>query len=171
MTQLIENQPVTQALPSAFDEASRLWFYTSDRKLTAAETAFCRQKLAEFLPAWTAHNLALKAFGEVFFDNILVIAVDETSAGASGCGIDKSVRFVEQIGAAIGVDFFDRMIVGFENAAGEAVFLPFSKLAEEVKSGAFSPETVLFDTTVLTKKAFAEGFRKPVSQSWMARFL
>ncbi len=170
MSQIAAFSRIGFALPEYFSPDSRLWFYVADRKLSADEIAFCRQKLAEFLPSWTAHNRSLKAFGGLVFDRILAIAVDETAADASGCGIDKSVHFVENLGRALGLDFFDRASVAFENEKGEAEFLPFSALAAKIKTGEISSQNALFDTTVLTKKAFDSSFQKPIAASWLARF-
>lgn len=169
--QLIENQGIASFLPSDFDASSRLWFYVSDRALSSADQAVCRERLDDFLPRWTAHNRSLKAFGGVLFDRILAIAVDETQAGASGCGIDKSVHFVEELGAALGIDFFDRTTVGLASSASGLEFLPFQKAAERLRNDEASSGALLLDTTVLTKADFESDFLKPVSKSWLARFV
>lgn len=171
MTQLVENQAVDFHLPASLDPQTRLWFYTTDRELTDRELVFLNEKLADFLPAWTAHNRSLKAWATVFFNRILLIAVDETQAGVSGCGIDKSVHFLETLGDALSLDFFERVTIGFENGAGVIEFLPLGQFSKRVKSGELSAETRILDNLVSTKMEFENGWLKPVRASWVNRFL
>ena len=170
MTQVIENQLVAPKLPTDFDAQTRLWFYTAHRNLADDEIAVLKEQLAEFLPAWTAHNQALKAWGDVFYNRIVVIAADETQAGVSGCGIDKSVHFMENAGEMLGVDFFDRMTVGFEDD-GDVRFASLQQVLLKVKTGEMSRQTLILDNLVSTKKEFENDWFKPIGHSWMQRFL
>lgn len=171
MTQLVDRQTVNFRLPASLDSQTRLWFYTTDREMTDRELVFLNEKLSEFLPAWTAHNRSLKAWATVFFNRILLIAVDETQAGVSGCGIDKSVHFLEKTGGELGLDFFERMTIGVENPAGEIEFLPLGQFSKRVKSGELSAETRILDNLVSTKMEFENGWLKPARASWVSRFL
>jgi hypothetical protein len=49
---------------------------------------------SNFCIQWTAHGANLKAYGEVRHHRFIVMIVDETAAGASGCSIDKSIHFI-----------------------------------------------------------------------------
>jgi hypothetical protein len=154
-----------------FHPATKLWFYTANRDLTLAEIDFVELAMSKFLPEWTAHNNRLKAAGNVFFNRILMLAVDETQAGVSGCGIDKSVRFVEQIGASLGVDFFDRMQIGYQNADKSVDFEPISAFSQKIKAGVISENVEILDTLVATKMDFDAAFFKPISATWVKRFI
>ena len=87
---------------------ARLWVHVADRGLTAEEQAGLTGGLKDFLEEWSAHGEALVAAGAVVYDRVLVVALDEERAGATGCSIDKLVGFVKAQGAAQGVDWFDR---------------------------------------------------------------
>ena len=87
---------------------ARLWVHVADRGLTAGEQAGLTGGLNDFLEGWSAHGAALVAAGAVLYDRVLVVALDEERAGATGCSIDKLVGFVRAQGEAQGVDWFDR---------------------------------------------------------------
>lgn len=88
---------------------SKVWVYTSDRILKEDEVKGISDKLQAFLPEWAAHGAKLLCDGTVYRSKFLIIAVDETQAGASGCSIDSSVRFVKELGKEYDVEFFNRM--------------------------------------------------------------
>ena len=87
---------------------ARLWVHVADRDLTAEEQQAVRMTLAQFLEGWSAHGAALSAAGDVLYDRVLVVGLDEQRAGATGCSIDSLVGFVRAHGTALGVDWFDR---------------------------------------------------------------
>ena len=68
-----------------FSPDSRVWIYVAERPLTADEAQVVSEALAEFTQRWTAHNQSLQATGELFQQQIILLMVDETHAGASGC--------------------------------------------------------------------------------------
>ena len=87
---------------------ARLWVHTSDRDLTADEQQLLLAALSQFLGGWSAHGAALTAAGEVLYDRVLAVGLDEHRAGATGCSIDSLVGFIRAQGAQTGVDWFDR---------------------------------------------------------------
>ncbi len=87
---------------------ARLWVHVADRDLTAEEQQALRTTLAQFLEGWSAHGAALSAAGDVLYDRVLVVGLDEQRAGATGCSIDSLVGFVRAHGTALGVNWFDR---------------------------------------------------------------
>jgi len=52
------------------------------------------------------------------YHRFIVVLVDEDAASASGCGIDKSVRFLQQLEKIISSNLFDRMLVTFRDENG-----------------------------------------------------
>ena len=94
---------------------SRVWIYQSSTAFDEEEVATLNQQLANFSRNWVSHNRALKSFASVYHNRFIVLMVDETQAGASGCSIDKSVHFIKQIEQHYGVSLFDRMSFAFKN--------------------------------------------------------
>ncbi|MFN3381454.1 MAG: hypothetical protein ACK41O_18485, partial [Runella zeae] len=94
-----------------FDEIdfeARVWIYQANRSLTHDEVSTLTETLIAALDGWEAHGLALTASGKIFLNRFVVIAVDESKELPSGCSIDKSTRWMQEIGGQWGIDFFDR---------------------------------------------------------------
>jgi len=82
----------------SFPDHSRIWIYYSKDPFSENEKEEATKLLYQFCTDWTAHNQALFATARIFYDRFLVLMVDESKAGASGCSIDKSVSFVKMLG-------------------------------------------------------------------------
>src|ERR1700712_476692 len=90
-----------------FSENSRVWVYQSDKQLSDADVIKLQVQLDNFTTGWTAHNNQLKAKAEIRYNRFIVLIVDESQAGASGCSIDKSVHFMQQVEQQFGIKLFD----------------------------------------------------------------
>ncbi|MBL7828773.1 MAG: hypothetical protein JNJ57_19210 [Saprospiraceae bacterium] len=152
-----------------FAPESRVWVYVSNRLLTDQEAAQTTLELQAFCRQWTAHNQALKATAEIFEKQFVILMVDETQAGASGCSIDKSVHFLEQLGQAIGVDFFERMRFAWVGNEGELQFANRLELADAVKNQTVSDNTLMVNSLVQSKLELAEKWLVPYGKSWHRR--
>jgi hypothetical protein len=153
----------------SFSPDSRVWVYTSDRRLTDTEVMQVQSALDTFTRAWTAHNQALKAVAEVFENQCIILMVDETQAGASGCSIDKSVHFLEELGAHVGADFFERMRFGWTDESGKPHFADRSELAAARQNGAVSDTTPMLNTLVQSRRELLEKWWLPFGESWHRR--
>lgn len=148
---------------------SRVWIYQSDRFLSGEETKKVEQLLEEFSASWTSHNRQLKAWSGVFYNLFIVLMVDETNADASGCSIDKSVAFLKQLQAQLGLNLFDRMIFTYFDGNQP---IPLSKQEMElaIQNGTVQHHTLVFDNLITNKEAFENEWKKPISASWYRRF-
>jgi hypothetical protein len=152
-----------------FSPDSRVWVYSCNRSLTDAESAEVQNQLDSFCKQWTAHNQALMATAEVFNHQFVILMVDETQAGASGCSIDKSVHFLEGLGAALKVDFFERMRFAWVGENDEMHFANQAELSAAVKDQRITGDTLMANTMVLNKRDLAEKWLVPFQQSWHRR--
>ncbi len=126
------------------------------------------QALIAYVRQRTAHNQALLAKAEVFQNQFVILMVDETRAGASGCSIDKSVHFFEGLGQELDVDFFERMRFAWvEN--GEMSFAERAEFAANVGSKRISEETLVVNTMAQTKRDLEEKWLLPFGKSWHRR--
>jgi hypothetical protein len=151
-------------------EDTRVWIYQANRPFSEAEVNELRPALERFTTQWVSHNQQLRAFGAVFHNQFIVLMVDESQAGASGCSIDKSVYFIKQIENAFKVNLFDRMTFFYKdgNAIKSAHREEFADLFNE---GKINDETMVFDNLVKTKKDFDEAWIKPLGKSWHKRMV
>ncbi len=160
--------PSIAQLPD-FSPDSRVWAYVCNRNLSDAEADAVQQELDAFCRAWTAHNQALLATAEVFQNRFVFLMVDETRAGASGCSIDKSVHFLEKLGDALKVDFFERMRFAWVGDDGRLTFADQKALAEAVKSQQITDSTLMANTLVQSKRDLSEKWLQPFAKSWHRR--
>jgi len=153
------------SIPEDFSPNSSVWIYQSDRTLTDNEIRQIRRLLHEFTDRWTAHNLDLKAWGEVFFHRFIVLAVDNSVAPASGCSIDKSVHFLKELENHFGIHLFDRLYLPYIND-GAIVSIHKSDLRSAFDQGTITGETLVFDHTVQNLKDLKENWIRPLKDSW-----
>lgn len=153
-----------------FSPQSRVWVYVTERTLTDVEAALAQSELSRFVAQWTAHNAALHAAAEVWGHNFLILMVDETQAGASGCSIDKSVHFLEDLGRRLGVDCFARTRFAWK-ADNVLHLLSQADFAKEVQAGIVTPDTLVVNSLAQTKADLAERWLVPFGQSWHRRLV
>lgn len=150
--------------------STRVWIYQSSRPFTDVELPMIRQYLQQFAIQWVSHNRALRAFADVFHEQFIVLMVDESQAGASGCSIDASVHFLQQLQVKFGMDLFDRMTFAYKE--GDKVKTAHrSEFKQLYQAGKISEETLVFDNLVNTKGAFDEKWVKPLGESWHKRMV
>lgn len=151
-------------------ETSRVWIYQSNRSFTEDELQQIKQDLDVFLEQWTAHGAELKTGYEIRYKRFIIIGLDQSLTAASGCSIDESVKFIQELESRFNVDLLDKMNVSYKQ--GEFVayknLKDFRKMA---KDRAVSGNTVVFNNLVNNKAEYLSDWEVPASQSWHNRFL
>lgn len=148
---------------------ARIWIYQSNRKFSEEETQDISEKIAVFLSQWTAHGADLEAGFEIKYQRFIVIGLNQTNASASGCSIDASVHFIQQLEKLYQVDLLDKMNVTFYT--GEHIaYKPLTDFKAMVKSGAVSKHTIVFNNLVTNKIEYLENWEVPATDSWHSRF-
>lgn len=150
---------------------ARVWIYGAERPLTETEAQAAKEQAADFAQRWVAHNRQLKADANLLHNRFLVLAVDESMAGASGCSIDSSVHFVQQLGAQLGIDFFNRMQFSYRTDAGNIETLDRKSFKAQYALGAIHDATTVFDPMVNTLGDLRASFEKPLAASWHKRMV
>src|ERR1044071_6201503 len=125
---------------------SRIWIYQANRALNEDETGIINEKTKAFLEGWTAHDKMLKASFEVRYNRFLILMIDEATAGASGCSIDKSVHFIQSLESLLDkkLSFFDRTLFAFkENGIIKA--LSKNDFEKSLAAGELNDQTIVFN--------------------------
>ena len=151
-------------------EQSKVWIYQADRELSKEEVMIVEPLLADFIENWTSHNQELKAFGGLYHQRFIVLMVDESNAGASGCSIDKSVHFMEFLGQRLQLDFFNRMNFAYM-VNSEVRTVRMDELPAAFESAEVKEDTLMFDNLVKTKEEFVKSWLKPLKESWHHQFI
>ena len=124
-----------------------------------------QQELDKFTTGWTAHNNQLKAKGEVRYNRFLILIVDESQAGASGCSIDKSVHFMQQIEQHFNINLFDRFNLAYRDGE-EILSLPRHAFEDMLKQGKINTETIVYNNMVQNLTELETKWEVPFKNSW-----
>lgn len=155
-----------QNLPSE----SRIWIYQANRSFTDVEVEKIKLQLNEFLTEWTAHGVDLNAGYELKYKRFIIIGLDQKITAPSGCSIDASVFFIQQLEKEYGVDLLDRMNVSYKQ--GEFIaYKPLADFKKMVKNRSVSENTIVFNNLVINKEDYESNWEVPLKESWHNRFL
>ncbi|MBA6156624.1 ABC transporter ATPase [Tenacibaculum sp. S7007] len=149
---------------------SRVWVYQADREFTVEEIEYISAKAILFIDNWTRHGDDLKGSFTIKYNQFLVLVVDESFNNVSGCSIDASVRFVQELEKELKIDLMNKMNISFKD--GENINIvklsDFQKFAKEKK---ITANTVVFNNMINTKEDFENNWEVTADKSWHKRFL
>jgi hypothetical protein len=152
---------------SQFPPESKIWVYAANRTLTTQEVLSVETSLQVFTQSWTAHEMQMRAASVVLYNQIVVIALDETQHSISGCGIDKSVKLMKDLGEQLKVNFFNRMQVLCLYSETLQIF-DKNSLQLAINAGEVDANTQVWNPVVANLGEFLnKGFVK-LSDFWMA---
>ncbi|QCE43086.1 ABC transporter ATPase [Psychroserpens sp. NJDZ02] len=151
-------------------ETSRVWIYQANRSFSDAELEEIKSKLDVFVEGWTAHGGELKAGYDIRYKRFIIIALDQDLNQATGCSIDASVVFIQQLEKEYEVDLLDKMNVSYKQGefVAHKTLTDFRKMA---KQKAVSKNTIVFNNLVTNIEELNESWEVPASESWHNRFL
>lgn len=148
-----------------FSENSRIWVYQSNRELNDFEVKSIETILDKFTIAWTAHNHQLKAKAIVRYNRFIILVVDESQAGASGCSIDKSINMMKLLEQEFNINLFDRFNIAYRTVDGISS-VGRTEFEELIKKGTVTPETIVFNNLVSTLADLETKWEVPFKDSW-----
>ncbi|PSG88285.1 ABC transporter ATPase [Aurantibacter aestuarii] len=150
-------------------EESKVWIYQANRSFSEEEIKEISEKLAVFVENWAAHGTGLEAGFTIKYKRFIVLAVNQAGQSATGCSIDASVHFIQQLEKDYNVDLMDKMNVSYKQ--GEFIahksLVDFKKMA---KDRAVTEKTIVFNNLVNNLAEFNESWEVPASESWHNRF-
>lgn len=149
-----------------FSENSRVWIYQSDKELTTEQTQKLQQQLNNFTEGWTAHNHQLRAAAIVKYNRFIMLLVDESQAGATGCSIDKSVHLMKQLEQDYHINLFDRFNLAYRADSGIIASAPRAQFEELIKTGVIDENTIVFNNMVQTLADLQTKWEVPLKDSW-----
>ena len=151
-------------------ETARIWIYQCNRSFSDSELEEISKKTSVFLEGWAAHGSDLQAGFEIKYKRFIVIALDQKINAATGCSIDASVKFIQDLETTYKVDLMDKMNVSYKQGDYVAykTLTDFKKMA---KDKAVSKNTIVFNNLVNSKAEYLEFWEVPASESWHSRFV
>ena len=151
-------------------DESWVWIFQASSSFSEEELQQLRQDMDAFVADWTAHGSDLRAGYEIRYNRFIVLALDQTLNTASGCSIDASVRFIQQLEQQYKVELLDKMNVSYKQGDFVAYksLVDFKKMA---KQKAVSKNTIVFNNLVTNKHEYRNHWEVPAEESWHGRFM
>lgn len=160
----IQNQ-----VPADFHPDSRIWIYQSDRMLDTDEKETVTTAGKNFARDWTAHKVALQSGFFIVEDCFLVLVVDESLAGASGCSIDTSVRFIRSLEGKYDLKLMERRNIAYLND-NQVKITDLETWKQEVVLGHVDASTPVFNNMITHLSEIHTGWLQPAGESWLKKF-
>lgn len=151
-------------------DTSRIWIYQASRSLTDIEMQEISEGLDEFIKEWTAHGSQLQAGYEIKYNRFIIIALDQSQTAASGCSIDASVHFIQNLEKKYDIQLLDKMNVSYKQG-DYIVYKPLTDFKKMAKEKAVSKATIVFNNLVINKHEYLHNWEVPAQESWHGRFM
>jgi hypothetical protein len=152
-------------------DASRVWVFGSDQPLTEEATTTLMKGVEAHLANWKAHGAPLTVGSQLRDKRFLVVAVDQSTAGATGCSIDGLFRVLQGLEKQVGTSMVGGGRVFYRGEAGTVQSASRDEIPALAQSGAITKDTVVFDTTITDLGAFRSGFEKRAKESWIRELM
>ena len=153
----------------ALPNDARVWVYQSNREFTDVEVTQISSKIEVFMSTWKRHGDDLRTSYLVKYNQFIVLGVDENLNNVSGCSIDSSVHFMQQLEKEFNVDLMNKMNTAFK--VGENInIVSLANFQNFIKDGKISEETIVFNNMIQSKVDFDSNWEVSASQSWHKRF-
>jgi hypothetical protein len=159
-----------EQIPKDLSDDCRVWVYQANRILTAGEIEKLQKEGERFVISWTAHGQGLEARVFVMLESFLVIALNQSSPSASGCSIDKSVRWVREMEATLGLSLTDRLKIACL-LDGNVILCDLNELSLRILDGTVQADTPVFSAAVTRLGHLRGDWLQPLNRSWAWRHL
>jgi len=150
-------------------DKARIWVYQANRMILSEESVLIEDRMKSFIEQWTAHGNQLYASAKVTEDYFLMVALDENVSQASGCSIDASVHFIQELQHSMNIDFFDRTKVVLE-IGNDRIQQDLGEVAEAIKSGKIEPTVSTYNNLISYKEQLTSEWKIPLRNSWLKKY-
>jgi hypothetical protein len=151
-------------------DSSRIWIYQSNRKLSDLEITEICGKANIFVKTWSAHENDLQAGAVILHKMFLILSVNEDINRASGCSIDKSVKFIQQMENTYNISLLDRSKFTYFKDQ-EILISSVSELKMKIDTGSITKDTLIFNNLVDKKGDLGDKWIIRARESWMKKYL
>jgi hypothetical protein len=152
-------------------DSARTWVFGADKSLDGPAAEPLLAEVDRFLSQWKAHGSPLTVGRDWKYGRVRTVAVDQSTAGASGCSIDGLFRSLKALEPKLGASLVTSGLVFYRDQNGviqSADREGFSALGGQ---GQIQSNTKVFDPTLTTLGEWRTRFELEASQSWHAGLL
>lgn len=148
----------------------RIWIYTISKELTTEQLVDFKTRCQNFVSDWTAHDVSLDASFVLYQNRLLIFKVNEGNYDASGCSIDKQLRFVKELEQLFSVELLNRFLVAYENNNTIEV-IKTSEIKDLLAANTINANTIVFDNTITQSAELNTKWKQPLQATWLAKYL
>jgi len=148
--------------------SARIWVYQANRAFSDIEKTSIESYLPKAIQEWNAHGAGLKGSFEIRYNQVVIIALDESANAASGCSIDASTKWFKELGIEMGIDFFDRTLAIVNGEVLDMYALTAIKQA--VKDGLITPESKVVSPLIPNLAYYQTNWPETAAESWVKRY-
>jgi hypothetical protein len=152
-------------------DSSRTWVFGADGNLDKGATDLLLREADRFLSQWHAHGSPLMAAQDWKYGRFLTVAVDQSTAGASGCSIDGLFRSLKAMDPRLGASLVTSGLVFYRDSKGAIQSVDREQFTELSAEGKVKSTTRVFDPTVTTLGEWRARFELDAAHSWHAGLL
>lgn len=152
-------------------DSARVWVFASARPLDDNEATRLLGEVDRFLEHWQAHGHPLYSGRDWRDDRFLTVAVDQTTAGASGCSIDGLYRALGALERALDTQLLGGGLLFYRDAGGAVQGVTRSEFQALARAGGIGRETTVLDPAVESLGEWRERFEQPARLGWQAQLL
>src|ERR1700730_1594729 len=96
----------------------RTWIFGADKTLDGPASETLLAEVDRFLSQWKAHGSPLTVGRDWKYGRFLTVAVDQSTAGASGCSIDGLFRTLKGLEPKLGASLVTSGLIFFRDGSG-----------------------------------------------------
>lgn len=150
-------------------EYSRVWVYQADLKFSESDEKALRDRMKSFCEGWNTHGNLMSTSFDIVENQILILAVDESNLGASGCSIDSSVRTLRELENTLNINLTDQGKISLRRSTGEMKVISALGVKSKVTSGEIDLQTEVINPMIRVK-ADLQNLWQPVRNSWLNKY-
>ena len=163
------DMPLTQL--QDLPDNSRVWVFGADKDLDEGATDLLLREVDKFLSEWHAHGAPLTTARDWRDKRFLTIAVDQSTAGASGCSIDGLYRSLKALEQRLGASLVTSGLVFYRDRKGKVQSVDRERFSALGADGSVKPDSRVFDPTVTTLGEWRARFELNAQDAWHSRLL
>lgn len=150
---------------------ARTWVFGADKMINAPTSDTLLREVDGFLSQWHAHGSPLTVGRDWKYGRFLTVAVDQSTAGASGCSIDGLFRTLKGLEPKLGASLVTSGLIFFRDEKGAIQSVDRDQFPGLGTEGKIAPDTQVFDPTVTTLGEWRARFELKAEDSWHAKLL
>jgi hypothetical protein len=148
---------------------NRAWVFVIGKPLSDAELEQLELAGNTFVQHWTAHDHQLHGKFAIYKKRIIVVTVNESLQGASGCSIDKLTRFIRLSEARFDTELLNRTNIAYKSGDNVEVIRQ-ADVPELIGKGTLSENSLIYNTSAGNEDELSR-WEIPLKESWLSRYL